>query len=204
MTETPEVRIGVFGHGARGSKYIDSGAQTWVESFGICVAKSGATLFTGGGDGVMELARRGALAEGGSVVSIHPEDGRHRIDDTSETLGTIIATGQGKLGRVHLLTQSIDLGFSLGGGAGTLVEILSCYLLRVPVIVVEGLGGPADPDPFAMVHDVTELTFGGVSARRGFFDGKDRKDIKAPVFCSKNHSPETILALGHACLRGEI
>lgn len=203
MNDKPAIRIGVFGHGERGKKQVDPSAREWIESFGACIARSGAILITGGAGGLAEFARRGALSENGSVVSICPDD-RSGTNKEGTALGTIIASGQGKLGRVHLLVQSIDLGFSLGGGSGTLVEILGCYMLGVPLVAVEGLAGGRDPDPMKLLHDVTALTFGDVKARQGFFDAKDRNIIVAPIFCSRSHAPEIVLALGHARLRGEV
>jgi hypothetical protein len=204
VTDSSTIRIGIFGHGAAGVRHVHPSAQVWIESFGACIARSGAVLLTGGAGGVAEFARRGALSEGGVVVSIHPGDGRGAVEDFGGTLGTVIATGQGKLGRVHLLVQSIDLGFSLGGGAGTLVEVLASYMLGVPVVVVQGLGGESTPDPSVLLHDVTNFSFGDITARRGYFDAKDRESVVAPIFCSKGYSPEEVLALGRAYMRGEV
>jgi uncharacterized protein (TIGR00725 family) len=198
MTVGPEVRVGVFGHGIRGTAHVGPATEEWAEAFGCAVATAGATLLTGGGGGIAEFCRRGASRIGGRIVSIHPAGRIEPSDALHKMLGTTIATGQGKVGRVPTLIQSIDLGFSLGGGAGTLLEVVTGYLLGVPVVVVEGLGLSDDPDPILLVHETSDGDFQGVRFRKGFFDGKDRDLVRAPIFCAGDHAPETVLALGLA------
>jgi uncharacterized protein (TIGR00725 family) len=196
-----QLRIGVFGHGCRASTQLTPGAEEWIHEFGRLVALSGAALFTGGARGVGRAARIGALSEKGDVISIHPDAGRDLTTDDSEQLGTVVATGHGKLGRVATLVQSLDLAFAFGGGSGTLIEILACYISGVPVVIVEGLTIWATPDPAAILSEVVEFEFGGRPARRGYFDGKSREVVWPPVLCSADVGPEHVLALGEAEVR---
>lgn len=193
-TDMPSLRIGVFGHGC--ANHLTAETLGWVERFGACVAEGGGTLYTGGGGGVMLAARRGCLARGGAVVSINPDIDIRSEAVNDDQLGCVIATGQGKIGRVHLLTQSIDFGFALGGGAGTLLEIVSCYLLAKPIVVVDGFQKETDPTIPALLTRFESHEIDGVAVRSGYLDGKDSRDVCPVAVVSREAKPEQVHAVG--------
>jgi uncharacterized protein (TIGR00725 family) len=190
------LRIGVFGHG--GERHIGKEAIAWTEAFGECVAGIGGTLYTGGGGGIMLAARRGCATHGGMVVSVNPE---MDLDDESESLyrGSVVLTGQGKIGRVHLLTQSVDIGFAIGGGAGTLMEVTACYLLAKPVVVVDGFQGEDDPRIVNILNHVAPEA-GPVPVQVGYLDGKDVSRVCPVRVCHKAIDPAQVLEVGVAAL----
>lgn len=196
MNTASGLKIGVFGHG--GERHISKEAIAWTEAFGECVARMGGTLYTGGGGGVMLAARRGCATHGGTVVSVNPE---MDLDDDSESLyrGSVVLTGQGKIGRVHLLTQSVDIGFAIGGGAGTLMEVVACYLLAKPVVVVDGFQGEDDPRILNILNRTAQEA-GPLPVQTGYFDGKDVDRVCAVRVCPKTLSPQEVLEVGVAAL----
>ena len=188
------LRIAVFGHAT--AKHLSEPTLQWTETLGILIADAGATLYTGGGGGVMLAARRGCLAHGGAIVSVNPEMDISGDIARSRCLGSVIAAGQGKLGRVHLLTQSIDLGFAVGGGAGTLLEIVACYLLAKPVVVVNGFQSDKDPCVDALLTRRTEELIAGVPVMSGCIDAKDIGQVCPVRVCPKSLSPEVVFRIG--------
>ena len=190
------LKVGVFGHG--GERHVSKETIAWADAFGECVAGIGGTLYTGGGGGVMLAARRGCATHGGTVVSVNPE---MDLDEDSESLyrGSVVLTGQGKIGRVHLLTQSVDIGFAVAGGAGTLMEVVACYLLAKPVVVVDGFQGEDDPRILNILNRVTQEA-GPLPVQTGYFDGKDISRVCPVRVCPKTLSPEQVLRVGIAAL----
>jgi uncharacterized protein (TIGR00725 family) len=188
------LKIGVFGHG--NARHLTKSTLKWAEAFGGLIASASASLYTGGGAGVMLAARRGCLAHGGTVISVNPEIELCGRAISSHFLGNIIASGQGTLGRVHLLTQSIDLGFAIGGGAGTLLEVIMCYLLAKPAVVVDGFQGKIDPCVAKILSRAEEEVVSGVPVLSGYIDAKN-VDLVCPVsVCPSTLSPEEVLNIG--------
>jgi uncharacterized protein (TIGR00725 family) len=191
--------VGVFGYANAG--IISKTNLDWIELFGEYLAKKNAILYTGGGKGVLLAARCGCLNRGGSVVSVVPEIGINRDDIDKYRLGNIIASGQGKLGRVHLLAQSIDMGFALGGGAGTLLEVISCYLLAKPVVVVDGFQSKNDPKIINILMQVEKESIDGHSIISGYLDGKMHNQVCPIRICSSSLSPDKVFSIGLTALR---
>ena len=105
-----------------------------AEDLGRLIAKEGAILLTGGTDGVMEAASRGAKRENGIIVGI---PGRQRglsnkyVDVeilTDIDVGSFIVAG----------LLGCDAVIAVPGGAGTLAELCIAYRLEKPVIVMKG------------------------------------------------------------------
>ena len=193
-----DLRIGVFGHGT--SIHLTDEVLKWVELFGEYIAEQKAILYTGGGEGLMLAARRGCQRKQGSVVSVNPEVEISANDVRNKCLGNVIASGQGKLGRVHLLTQSIDIGFALGGGAGTLLEIVSCYLLAKPIIVVDGFQQNTDPKIIKILSKTKERIIEGQSVSYGYIDGKEKDQVFPVHICKKSLTPKDLLNIGLSIL----
>lgn len=128
------IRIGVIGY----SSFISPDIYKLAEEVGKEIAKSGAVLLTGGRNGVMEAASKGAKSANGLVVGILPGD------DTkvaNEFVDIPITTGLGFDYRSLVLVHSSDAIIMISGGNGTLGELSTAYLNRRPVIILQTSGG---------------------------------------------------------------
>ena len=101
-----------------------------ARAVGAAIARSGALLACGGGEGVMRAAAEGARAAGGDVIGILP--GRDPAW-ANEFVNIPIATGLGEARNCVLATCS-DAVIAVGGGAGTLSEI--AFALKLGKVVV--------------------------------------------------------------------
>jgi uncharacterized protein (TIGR00725 family) len=91
----------------------------WAEEVGLTLARSGATVVTGGLGGVMRAASRGAASAGGSTIGILPgADASEANDYVSQA----IPTGLGVMRNLVVVT-SADAVLAIGGRHGTLSEI---------------------------------------------------------------------------------
>jgi uncharacterized protein (TIGR00725 family) len=91
----------------------------WAEEVGQILARSGATVVTGGLGGVMRAASRGAAAAGGMTLGILPgPDAREANDYVRQA----IPTGLGVVRNLVVVTAS-DAVLAIGGRHGTLSEI---------------------------------------------------------------------------------
>ena len=90
-----------------------------AEEVGQHLARSGATVVTGGLGGVMRAASRGALGAGGETIGILPGSDR---GEANEFVRTAIATGLG-VARNLVVVTSADAVVAIGGRHGTLSEI---------------------------------------------------------------------------------
>jgi len=117
--------IAVIG-GKRESKAVLKEA----EEAGRLIAKGGAILVTGGLDGVMEAASKGAHFAGGLTVGILPQDHKQNVN---KFIDVPIATGLG-IGRNIILARAVDALIAVGGGYGTLSERAFGLQLGKPVI----------------------------------------------------------------------
>ncbi len=101
-----------------------------AEEVGREVARQGAVLVTGGREGVMAAASRGAHDEGGITVGILPgTDAR----DANPWVEIPIATGMGQARNVVVVT-SANAVIAVGGEYGTLSEIAHALKIGKPVI----------------------------------------------------------------------
>jgi uncharacterized protein (TIGR00725 family) len=91
----------------------------WAEEVGQQLARAGATVITGGLDGVMRAASRGALLAGGETIGILPGS---EPSDANEYVRTPIATGLG-VARNLVVVTAADAVIAIGGRHGTLSEI---------------------------------------------------------------------------------
>ncbi|MCX8029163.1 MAG: TIGR00725 family protein [Brevinematales bacterium] len=97
---------------------------------GKFVARNGWILITGGRDGVMDWASKGAFEEGGIVVAITPYDS---LDNATKFATIVIPTGMG-FARNYINVLSADVVVVVGGGAGTLSEIAYAWQFNKPII----------------------------------------------------------------------
>jgi uncharacterized protein (TIGR00725 family) len=91
----------------------------WAEEVGTLLARSGATVVTGGLAGVMEAASRGAASAGGMTIGILPGDDPR---EANAYVRQPIATGLGVVRNLVVVTSS-DAVVAVGGRHGTLSEI---------------------------------------------------------------------------------
>lgn len=107
---------------------------------GLELAKCDVILITGGLGGVMEAASCGAKEGGGFVIGIIPQDDKAMSNAYCDA---VVATGIG-FARDFVTAYSADAIIVVGGGAGTLIELLAAYQNKTPIVAVKGTGGIAD------------------------------------------------------------
>ena len=104
------------------------------------IGRKGAVLISGGKDGVMEAASRGAKAANGVTIGILPE---HTELGANPFIDIPIATGIG-YARNYLNIVSSDAIIGLAGSGGTLSEIGYAIALNKRLILLKGTGGVTD------------------------------------------------------------
>jgi uncharacterized protein (TIGR00725 family) len=105
-----------------------------AERVGTLLAAAGVDVVTGGLDGVMAAAARGARAAGGRAIGVLPgSDAR----TGNEYLSVALATGLGQL-RNGLVVGAADAVIAVGGSWGTLSEIALAVRTAKPVVVIHG------------------------------------------------------------------
>jgi uncharacterized protein (TIGR00725 family) len=111
-----------------------------AERIGELLAEEGAIVFTGGMDGVMELASRGAKSKGGITVGT---PGRTRnLSNKYIDIEVLTPIDVGDFLFAGIL--SCDAIITIPGGAGTLAEVCIAYRNRKPNIVIEGINSDYD------------------------------------------------------------
>jgi uncharacterized protein (TIGR00725 family) len=107
---------------------------------GMEIAKSGSVLVTGGLDGVMKAACRGAKDCGGISLGIIPQNDP---SFANEYCDIVIPSGMG-LARDFLTALSGDGIIIIGGGSGTLSETCAAYMHKKPIVALKTTGGIAE------------------------------------------------------------
>lgn len=128
--------IGVIGPGSGATPEEINTAH----EVGELLAEAGHVVVTGGLDGVMEAASRGAFEAGGTSVGLLP--GRERVDG-NRYLTVSIPTGMGEM-RNALLVRTADAIICVGGSWGTLSELALAVRTAVPVVVLDGWDLPVE------------------------------------------------------------
>jgi len=90
-----------------------------AEAVGAELGRRGAIVVTGGLDGVMQAACRGARSAGAITLGILPGEDR---DAANPFVSVTVATGLGEL-RNAVVARNADALVAIGGGLGTLSEI---------------------------------------------------------------------------------
>jgi uncharacterized protein (TIGR00725 family) len=127
-------RIAVIGQ----SGEIPEDVWQIAKEVGKFIAESGGVLLTGGGDGVMEAASKGAKEAGGLVIGILAGDEPHVANNY---IDVPITTGLHFDFRSVILVHSSDALIMIRGGNGTLGELSAAYMNKKPVVVIETTGG---------------------------------------------------------------
>ncbi len=133
------LHVAVIGYSGPTDRSPVKELQVVCEEVGRTLARRGHVAMTGGRDGVMELVSRSMLEEGGRVVGVLPIG-----DEGNEHNEIRIRTGMDFAMRSLILTKSADVVISIGGQAGTLLEVVSSYSYGRSVILMEGTGGWTD------------------------------------------------------------
>ncbi|MFX1474409.1 MAG: TIGR00725 family protein [Promethearchaeota archaeon] len=131
-----KLRITVIGSSGK----VSSSVEELAVSIGREVAKAGAILITGGRDGVMEAATRGAKNAGGLTVGIL---GERTLEFANPHLEVGITTGLG-YARNYINICSGDAIISVSGAGGTLSELGFAIALDKVIVLMEGTGGVTD------------------------------------------------------------
>lgn len=101
---------------------------------GKLLAQAGAVVVTGGLDGVMAAASRGAFEHGGTTVGLLPGSSR---ETANPYLTVSLPTGLGEM-RNALLVRSCDGIIAVGGSWGTASELALACRTGVPVFSIGG------------------------------------------------------------------
>jgi uncharacterized protein (TIGR00725 family) len=117
--------IAVIGGRDAGSELFDEARRA-----GRLLARAGVMVLTGGLEGIMEAASRGAKEEGGLTVGVLPGDQR---GGANPHVDVPIATGLG-IGRNVIIARTADGVLAVGGAYGTLSEIAFSLQLGKPVV----------------------------------------------------------------------
>jgi len=130
-------QILVIGHDEAGctSKHEKIAYETGAE-----IAKSGSVLISGGLNGVMKAACKGAQDSGGLTVGIIPQSDS---SFANEYCDIVIPTGMGHT-RDFLTAMSADGVIVIGGGSGTLSEICAAYMHKKPIAALKNSGDMAE------------------------------------------------------------
>jgi uncharacterized protein (TIGR00725 family) len=112
-----------------GGRNVTDELLAQAEDAGRLIARAGAILATGGLNGVMEAASRGAHEEGGTVLGILPQDDKSQAN---QYVDVAVATGLG-FARNAIIARTADALVAVGGAYGTLSEIAFALQMGKPV-----------------------------------------------------------------------
>ncbi len=135
-------------------------ACAFAEALGEAVGRNGWALLSGGRDGVMSAASRGAREAGGMVVGILPT-----ADDSAgnKDCHVLLPTGMGWT-RNSLNALAGDVVVAIGARAGTLTEIAFAWSYGKPILAATGLGGWSERLAGQAVDDRRSDLIEGVSS----------------------------------------
>lgn len=135
------ITIAVIGRASHGPHDpVPAGTLAAAYDVGQGIAAAGAALVSGGTNGVMEAASKGARDAGGLTIGILPGTDR---GDANAYVDIPLPTGLGTA-RNMIYTRACDAVVMIGGGAGTLNELTIAYQAGTPIVIVAGSGGWAD------------------------------------------------------------
>ena len=129
----------------------------FAEKIGELLAKQGVIVFTGGMDGVMELASKGAKNKNGITVGT---PGRTRnMSNKYVDIEVLTPIDVGDFIFAGIL--SCDAIITIPGGAGTFAEVCIAYRNKKPNVIIEGI----NPDYDKLINNYLDeskliLTYG--------------------------------------------
>lgn len=124
-------QIGVAAFGGPATPRHESLARGFVNMLSSCCGD--AVLVLGGYHGLMRVVVDEAVKAGLGVVLVIPRDYEH---ESFPRRVVVVRTGMGRRERSSVLVRSSDVLVSLGGGIGTLTEVLLAYSYGILVIQV--------------------------------------------------------------------
>ena len=124
-----QVGVAAFGGHAPSSRV--GFAREFVYALSECC--SDAVLVLGGYRGLMKVVVDEAVKRGLRVVLVIPRD--YEADKFPGQVA-VVRTGMGRRERSSVLVRSSDVLVSLGGGIGTLTEVLLAYSYGIPVVQI--------------------------------------------------------------------
>jgi uncharacterized protein (TIGR00725 family) len=136
-----KLTIGVIGKNEQHpADVVPAATKAAAEAVGRLVAQRGGVLVTGGRQGVMAAASKGAHDAGGLTIGFLPSMDKA---DANPYVDVVFPTGLGRA-RNLLTARACDALIMIGGETGTLNELTIAYAEARPVVVLEGTGGWAD------------------------------------------------------------
>lgn len=138
-----KLQIGVMGSAA--DLEYEKELEELAERIGEIIADNGCILLFGAEkdyDSLSTAACRGAKKKGGLTVGVTYGKGKEIFQKDADV---IITTGMDRGGgREFILTLSCDAIITIGGGSGTLTEMVIAYQGNIPIIALEGTKGWSD------------------------------------------------------------
>ena len=125
LTTAMAIQVAVVGSGAEW--------ETSAEEVGRLLAECGCTVVTGGLDGVMAAAHRGAKTAGGVTLAILPGENRNAANRWADH---VVVTGIGHARNLAVVASG-DAVIAVGGRWGTLAEIGFARALGRYVVILE-------------------------------------------------------------------
>ncbi len=132
-------KVAVIGYAGDIDEYPVNTVSDIAKKVGTLLGKKRFVVLTGGRDGIMHIVSREAAEKGAIVIGITP----YR-DGGITPYAIEIATGLDMAMRSGVLLNSADIVISIGGAAGTAIEIFMAYSYRKPLILMRGTGGWTD------------------------------------------------------------
>ncbi len=137
-----KLQIGVMGSAA--DLGYNNDVQAMAYDIGREIALAGQYLVFGAEkdvDSLSTVASRGAKSEGGLTIGITYGKGKEVFDQPDIVIPTGMERGGG---REFTLVISCDAIICIGGGSGTLNEMVVAYQAGIPIIAIDKTGGWAD------------------------------------------------------------
>lgn len=157
MSRMRQPVVAICGPGSAGDAELAAAAE-----IGRGLAQAGLAVATGGLEGVMEAALRGAREARGVTIGVLPGDDP---DACNRYVTIAIACGNGQ-GRNAILVQTADAVVAIGKSPGTLSEVALALRLARPVITLHGYGPEIDPT-IRVATDAAEAYGLAAQAARG-------------------------------------
>jgi uncharacterized protein (TIGR00725 family) len=131
-------QICVLGSAEPGSRAYELAGEA-----GALLARLGITVVSGCGSPATRVAAERAIAAGGLVVSVIPQD---QMPDADWPATVVIPSGMGDA-RNLLMALAGDACIVIGGRAGTISEVCLAWLHKRPLLPLVGCGGWSDSLP---------------------------------------------------------
>ena len=129
--------VAIIGQGG----LVDPHIERVAEELACGIVDLGARVVTGGLDGVMAAACRGARGSGryreGDVIGVLPGS---NVNAANPWVDIVVPTGMG-IARNVLVVSMSDVVVAVSGGAGTLSELAVAWQLGKPIVALSSCGG---------------------------------------------------------------